>query len=175
MMLRSREACVDYMMPLGLHHIFKFDHHYGPEPDGFKASYPIEWCPVYYHQADAKGIGFDRSSKGSGATAQYREPYSTLYDSLTTCPENYLLWFHHVPWTYRTLSGRTVIEEMQYRYDRGVKEVEDFTAIWTAMQNKIDKQRWNEVNQRLQIQLSDANEWRSTCMDYFNKKKSGLQ
>ncbi|WP_285822088.1 alpha-glucuronidase [Xylanibacter muris] len=175
MMLRSREACVDYMMPLGLHHIFKFDHHYGPEPDGFKASYPIEWCPVYYHRADNKGIGFDRSTKGSGATAQYREPYRTQYDSITTCPEEYLLWFHHVPWTYRTLSGRNIIEEMQYRYDRGVKEVEDFTAIWQAMRDDIDQQRWNEVNNRLHIQLKDANEWRSTCMDYFNKKKSGLK
>ena len=123
LMLRSREACVDYMMPLGLHHIFKFDHHMGPEPDGFIASYPIEWCPVYYHKADRQGVGFDRSSLGTGATRQYRLPYSTLYDSPQTCPESYLLWFHHLPWDYRTLSGRTLWEELQYRYQRGVDEV----------------------------------------------------
>lgn len=97
MMLTSREACVNYMMPLGLHHIFKFDHHYGPEPDGFKAEYPLEWCPVYYHQADSNGIGFNRSSDGTDAVGQYPEPYRSLYDNLATCPEEYLLWFHHVP------------------------------------------------------------------------------
>ena len=169
MMLRSREACVDYMMPLGLHHIFKFDHHYGPEPDGFKADYPLEWCPVYYHQADSAGVGFDRSTKGTGATAQYPTPYCTIYDSLTTCPERYLLWFHHVPWTYRTLSGRTLCDEMQYRYNRGVKEVEDFASIWQESKKLIDPQRWQEVNEKLSIQLKDAKEWRDTCLDYFSK------
>lgn len=108
MMLTSREACVNYMMPLGLHHIFKFDHHYGPEPDGFKAEYPLEWCPVYYHQADSNGIGFNRSSDGTDAVGQYPEPYRSLYDNLATCPEEYLLWFHHVPWNYRMKSGSTL-------------------------------------------------------------------
>ena len=130
MMLRSREACVDYMMPIGLHHIFKFDHHYGPQPDGFIASYPLEWCPVYYHQADKNGVGFDRTSRGSGATLQYPEPYRTQYDDLATCPEEYLLWFHHVPWNHKMKSGRTLIEEMEFRYQRGVNEVIDFIAIW---------------------------------------------
>lgn len=157
------------MMPLGLHHIFKFDHHYGPEPDGFKADYPLEWCPVYYHQADSAGVGFDRSTKGTGATAQYPTPYCTIYDSMTTCPERYLLWFHHVPWTYRTLSGRTLWDEMQYRYNRGVKEVEDFASIWQESKNLIDPQRWQEVNDKLSIQLKDAKEWRDTCLDYFSK------
>ncbi|MBR1933674.1 MAG: alpha-glucuronidase, partial [Prevotella sp.] len=134
LLLRSREACVDYMMPLGLHHIFKFDHHMGPEPDGFKADYPIEWCPVYYHKADRQGIGFDRTTAtGTGATRQYREPYASLYDRVQTCPEQYLLWFHHLPWTYRTLSGRTLWEELQFRYNRGVAEVEDFVRIWQEL------------------------------------------
>ena len=167
MMLRSREACVDYMMPLGLHHIFKFDHHMGPEPDGFKAEYPLEWCPVYYHKADTAGIGFDRSTRGTGATRQYREPYSTLYDSPATCPERYLLWFHHLPWDYRTLSGRTLWEEMQYRYNRGVNEVEDFIRIWQEARPYIDEQRWQEVDAKLHKQLHDAQEWRDTCLDYF--------
>ena len=167
MMLRSREACVDYMMPLGLHHIFKFDHHMGPEPDGFKANYPIEWCPVYYHKADAQGVGFDRSTRGTGATRQYREPYSTIYDNPTTCPEQYLLWFHHLPWTYRTLSGRTIWEELQYRYQRGVSEVEDFNAIWQQAKPVIDEQRWAEVHAKLETQLKDAREWRDVCLKYF--------
>ena len=167
MMLRSREACVDYMMPLGLHHIFKFDHHMGPEPDGFKAEYPIEWCPVYYHKADREGVGFDRSTRGTAATQQYRAPYSTLYDSPTTCPEQYLLWFHHLPWTYRTLSGRTLWEELQFRYNRGVAEVEDFVRIWEEARPYIDEQRWREVDEKLQKQLDDACEWRDVCLKYF--------
>ena len=137
-MLRSREACVDYMMPLGLHHIFKFDHHYGPEPDGFIKSYPIEWCPVYYHKADKQGIGFDRTHTGSDATSQYREPYCSLYDDPSTCPENLLLWFHHLPWTYRMNSGHTLWEELQYRYNRGVAEVEDFCKVWQDCKPYID-------------------------------------
>ena len=167
MMLRSREACVDYMMPLGLHHIFKFDHHYGPEPDGYIAHYPLEWCPVYYHQADSAGIGFDRSHTGTDATSQYREPYCSLYDDLSTCPERYLLWFHHVPWTYRTNRGRTLIDELTYRYGRGVKEVESFIDIWHNSKTAVDEQRWQEVDERLQHQLENAREWQKTCLDYF--------
>lgn len=130
MMLTSREACVNYMMPLGLHHIFKFDHHYGPEPDGFKAEYPLEWCPVYYHQADSNGIGFNRSSDGTDAVGQYPEPYRSLYDNLATCPEEYLLWFHHVPWNYRMKSGSTLWEELCMRYNMGVSMVETYRDYW---------------------------------------------
>ena len=166
-MLRSREACVDYMMPLGLHHIFKFDHHYGPEPDGFIKSYPIEWCPVYYHKADKQGIGFDRTHTGSDATSQYREPYCSLYDDPSTCPENLLLWFHHLPWTYRMNSGRTLWEELQYRYNRGVAEVEDFCKVWQDCKPYIDEQRWSEVDKRMQHQLENAREWRDVCISYF--------
>ena len=167
-MLRSREACVDYMMPLGLHHIFKFDHHMGAEPDGFKANYPIEWCPVYYHKADSVGIGFDRSSTGTHATEQYREPYSLLYDDITTCPEEYLLWFHHVPWDYRMNSGLTLWEELQRHYQRGVDEVDDFARVWNEVKPNIDSQRWQEVNERLLQQQRDAREWQQVCISYFS-------
>ena len=166
-MMRSREACVDYMMPLGLHHIFKFDHHYGPEPDGFKKSYPLEWCPVYYHQADTAGIGFDRTHTGSNATSQYREPYCSLYDNPSTCPESLLLWFHHLPWTYRMNSGRTLWEEMQYRYQRGVDEVDDFCHTWQQCKPYIDEQRWREVDERMKHQAENAREWRDVCLKYF--------
>ena len=167
MMLRSREACVDYMMPIGLHHIFAFDEHYGPEPNGYIAHYPLEWCPVYYHKANNDSIGFDRTHTGSNATAQYREPYCTLYDNINTCPERYLLWFHRVPWTYRLKSGRTVYEEMQHCYTRGVNEVEDFIRVWNETKPYIDDQRWQEVDARLQHQLENAKEWRKVCLDYF--------
>lgn len=167
MMLRSREACVNYMMPLGLHHIFKFDHHYGPEPMGFKESYPIEWCPVYYHQADKQGIGFNRSSTGTSATEQYPEPYRSLYNDPATCPEEYLLWFHHIAWNQKMKSGRTLINELDYRYQQGVNEVIDFIAIWQQAKPYIDKQRWQEVNDRLTTQLVDAREWQRVCMDYY--------
>ncbi len=168
MMLRSREACVDYMMPIGLHHIFAFDEHYGPEPDGYNAHVPLEWCPVYYHKANNDSIGFDRTHTGSNATAQYREPYCTLYDNINTCPERYLLWFHRVPWSYRLKSGRTVLEEMNYRYARGVEEVEDFIRIWNEAKPNIDEQRWQEVDARLQHQLENAKEWQRVCMNYFS-------
>ena len=168
-MLRSREACVDYMMPLGLHHIFKFDHHMGPQPDGYIKSYPIEWCPVYYHRANGDSIGVDRTHTGSNATGQYPEPYCSLYDDVNTCPERYLLWFHRVPWTRRMNSGRTLWEEMQWRYKQGVSEVEDFIRVWQEVRPEIDEQRWNEVNDRLQRQLKDAKEWRDVCLGYFGK------
>lgn len=168
-MLRSREACVDYMMPLGLHHIFKFDHHMGPQPDGYIARYPIEWCPVYYHRANGDSIGVDRTHTGSNATGQYPEPYCSLYDDINTCPERYLLWFHRVPWTRRMNSGRTLWEEMQWRYNQGVSEVEDFIHIWQEARPEIDEQRWREVNDRLQRQLKDAKEWRDVCLGYFGK------
>ncbi|MBP5196123.1 MAG: alpha-glucuronidase [Bacteroidaceae bacterium] len=169
MMLRSREACVDYMMPLGLHHIFKFDHHMGPDPGGFKADYPIEWCPVYYHRANADSIGVDRSSTGTGATLQYREPYRSLYDNVDTCPEQFLLWFHRVPWTRRLKSGRTVWKELQWHYNHGVEEVDSFAVIWQEAKPCIDAQRWQEVENRLEFQQKDARLWRDVCLKYFSQ------
>ena len=170
MMMTSREACVNYMMPLGLHHIFKFDHHYGPEPDGFIASYPLEWCPVYYHKADAKGIGFDRSSKGTDAVGQYPEPYRSLYDNIETCPEEYLLWFHHVPWTYKMKSGSTLWQELCMKYNMGVAMVEVYRDFWHTSAKQYMKgheQEWQHTDSLLNVQLENAKEWRNTCLKYF--------
>lgn len=170
MMMTSREACVNYMMPLGLHHIFKFDHHYGPEPDGFIASYPLEWCPVYYHKADAQGVGFDRSSKGTDAVGQYPEPYRSMYDNIATCPEEYLLWFHHVPWTYKMKSGSTLWQELCMKYNMGVAMVEVYRDFWhtTAKQYmKGHEQEWQHTDSLLNVQLENAKEWRNTCLKYF--------
>ena len=170
MMMTSREACVNYMMPLGLHHIFKFDHHYGPEPDGFIASYPLEWCPVYYHKADAKGIGFDRSSKGTDAVGQYPEPYRSQYDNIETCPEEYLLWFHHVPWNYRMKSGSTLWQELCMKYNMGVAMVEVYRDFWHTSAKQYRKgheQEWQHTDSLLNVQLENAKEWRNTCLKYF--------
>jgi len=167
MMESSREACVDYMMPLGLHHIFKFDHHYGPEPDGFKAEYPIEWCPVYYHKADSIGVGFERSSKGSNAVSQYRKPYSQIYNDIRRCPENLLLWFHHVPWNHKMKSGRTLWEEMNVHYNKGVDDVAGYIDTWNSMRGYVDKERGDKVAELLHIQYDNAKEWRDTCLKYF--------
>lgn len=169
-MEESREACVNYMMPLGLHHIFKFDHHYGPEPDGFKAEYPLEWCPVYYHQADKDGIGFNRSSTGTDAVSQYRDDIARTYNNIATCPENLLLWFHHLPWTYRMKDGSTLWESLQYHYEMGVITVEQHHLLWhTKMRHFIDEQRWHEVDVRLEDQLQNAREWRDVCLRYFGQ------
>ncbi len=168
-MMTSREACVNYMMPLGLHHIFKFDHHYGPEPDGFKADYPLEWCPVYYHQADENGVGFDRTTGGTGAVNQYREPYASIYNNIDSCPEELLLWFHHVPWTHKMKSGRNLWEELCFKYNAGVTMVDRYVDEWSLVKNYVDRQRWNEVNDRLLHQQMNAREWRDTCLKYFQK------
>ena len=170
MMMTSREACVNYMMPLGLHHIFKFDHHYGPEPDGFIASYPLEWCPVYYHKADAQGVGFDRSSKGTDAVGQYPEPYRSMYDNIATCPEEYLLWFHHVPWTYKMKSGSTLWQELCMKYNMGVAMVEVYRDFWHTSAKQYMKgheQEWQHTDSLLNVQLENAKEWRNICLKYF--------
>lgn len=170
MMMTSREACVNYMMPLGLHHIFKFDHHYGPEPDGFIASYPLEWCPVYYHKADAQGVGFDRSSKGTDAIGQYPEPYRSLYDNIETCPEEYLLWFHHVAWDYKMKSGSTLWQELCMKYNMGVAMVEVYRDFWHTSAKQYMKgheQEWQHTDSLLNVQLENAKEWRNTCLKYF--------
>ncbi len=169
MMMESREACVDYMEPLGLHHLMAFDHHYGPEPDGYRAEYPIEWCPVYYHKADSAGIGFDRSSTGSNATQQYREPYRSLYDNISTCPMEYLLWFHHVGWNYKFPDGTTLWQQLCRHYNRGVKAVESWKPIWQAVRSYIDQERWLQTDKLLDEQADNAREWRDVCLGYFQK------
>lgn len=173
MMLRSREDCVDYMMPLGLHHLFAFDHHYGPEPGGHRAGYPREWCPVYYHQADSQGLGFDRSSAGTRAVSQYREPYRSLFDHVETCPEQFLLWFHHVPWDYEMRNGLTLWDNLQLHYNNGVSAVEGYQPLWQSVRDTemrhgdTDGSRWQRVSDLLREQAENAREWREACLNYF--------
>lgn len=164
----SREACVDYMMPLGLHHIFKADHHYGPEPQGQYPHFPIEWCPVYYHKADTAGVGYDRTRTGSDAVSQYRAPYNDLYNNIETCPEEYLLWFHHVSWDYKMKNGKTLWQNLCAHYNRGVSETERFAAVWQTMRPYVDEERFNHVSRLMDVQVDNAKEWRNVCLGYFS-------
>ena len=167
LMLSSREACVNYMMPLGLHHIFAGNHHYGPEPWYSPRGVRADWTPPYYHKADDIGLGFDRTLKGSANVKQYPDELCRLYNDISTCPENLLTWFHHVPWDYRMKSGRTFWDELCHKYDDGVHEARRFLAIWDAMQPYIDAQRFNEVQRKLRIQARDSEWWRDACLLYF--------
>ena len=164
----SHEACVDYMMPLGLHHIFKADHHYGPEPQGQYAHFPIEWCPVYYHKADTAGVGYDRTRTGSDAVSQYRAPFNDLYNNIETCPEEYLLWFHHVAWDYKMKNGKTLWQNLCAHYNRGVSEVERFASVWQTMRPYVDEERFNHVSRLMDVQVDNAKEWRNICLGYFS-------
>lgn len=169
MMMTSREAAVDYMMPLGFHHIFAWTHHYGPEPWCDIPGARADWMPKYYHKADAEGVGFDRTRSGSGNVDQYHEPLASLYNSIETCPEELLLWFHHVPWTHRMSSGRTLWDEICHRYDRGVKKVREYQAVWEQAKPFVDAERWEAVRAKLEIQESDARWWRDACVQYFGE------
>ncbi len=165
MMLESREAVVDYMTPLGLHHIMARDHHYGPGPwvDGGRA----DWTSVYYHRADSIGLGFDRTPGGSNAVSQYFSPYGELLSSMDTCPEELLLWFHHVPWQYTMKSGRSLWGELCYRYNRGVESVRRMQQTWDTLAAFVDEARFEHVRWLLRIQEKEARWWRDACLSYF--------
>ena len=169
MMMSSREAAVDYMMPLGFHHIFAWTHHYGPEPWCDIPGARADWLPKYYHKADAEGVGFDRTRDGSGNVDQYHEPLASLYNSIETCPEELLLWFHHVPWTHVMSTGRSLWDEICHRYDRGVKKVREYQAVWEQARPYVDAERWEAVRAKLEIQESDARWWRDACVQYFGE------
>ena len=173
-MMESREAVVDYMMPLGLHHIFAWGHHYGPEPWCEVPGARADWLPSYYHQADKEGLGFARSRTGSDAVSQYPDSLARVFDSLEQCPEEYLLWFHHVNWNQKLRSGRSLWDELCYKYQKGVDEVRAFQRIWKDMQPYVDAERYQAVAERLDIQARDAVWWKDACLEYFrtfSKKK----
>ncbi len=165
-MLPSREHCVNYMTPLGLHHIMGWHHHYGPAP-WIKDKNRADWTSVYYHRADDKGIGFDRTSSGSKATAQYFPEVEKYFSSLESCPDKYLLWFHHLPWDYKMRSGNTLWNEIINHYYAGVEGVRKMRNDWNSLENKIDEQRFNHVKMLLNIHEKEAVWWRNACIQYF--------
>jgi len=166
MMLASREAVVNYMTPLGLHHLFDTGHHYGPGPWVNNLSRP-EWNPTYYHKADENGIGFDRTPGGSNATSQYAREISTMMNSLETCPEEYLLWFHHLPWDYRLKNGRTLWDGLALQYQKGVDQVRAMLLTWENAKPFISEEQYKEVYMLLKIQLNEAKWWQDACLLYF--------
>jgi alpha-glucuronidase len=166
MLLNSWQACIDYMTPLGLHHIMQEGHHYGPDP-AFNAAERDDWNNVYYHRADSFGLGFDRSHAGSDAVSQYHSPVREQFDNVYTCPEKFLLWFHHVPWNHRLQSGQILWDELQHHYQAGVAFAEEMQNIWRQLKTQIDLQRYMHVSQRLEHQVENARLWRDVCLDYF--------
>jgi alpha-glucuronidase len=165
MMLASREITVNYMTPLGLHHIMGMGHHYGPGPWVNRGR--ADWTSVYYHRADSAGIGFDRSTSGSNAVSQYFPEVRDRFNNLETCPENLLLWFHHVPWDHPVRSGRTLWDELCIRYQGGVDSVRWMMSEWDQLEGRVDKERFDQVKSLLKIQEKDAIWWRDACILYF--------
>ncbi|MDE7347896.1 MAG: alpha-glucuronidase [Muribaculaceae bacterium] len=175
MMGDSREYVVDYMMPMGLHHLFAFGHHYGPQPWCDPKGARPDWLPKYYHRADKNGIGFDRTeATGSGATTQYSSPLSESLENPSTCPEKYILWFHHLNWNYKLPSGETVWEALNRHYDDGVKGVADMRQTWRDLEGCVDPEIYTDIEDRLLTQHKDAIWWRDACLEYFGDK-AGLR
>ena len=166
MMTVSREAVVNYMTPLGLHHLMDTGHHYGPGPWVSDLSRP-EWNPTYYHKADKDGIGFDRTPSGSNATSQYAPEIAKIFNAPETCPEEYLLWFHHLPWDYKLKNGVILWDAIALKYQEGVDQVEEMIGIWEQAKNYITDYQYNEVRMLLEIQLEEAKWWRNACLLYF--------
>jgi alpha-glucuronidase len=166
MMLISREAMVNYMTPLGLNHIMGYGHHYGPAPWYDKGA-RADWNPVYFHKADAAGIGFDRTANGSNALSQYAPELRKEFENANTCPEKYLLWFHHVSWDHPMKSGRTLWEELCNKYYIGVDSVRAMQKAWHSLKPYVDKERFEQVKMLLSIQENEAVWWRNACLLYF--------
>lgn len=165
-MLVSRENVVNYMDPLGLTMIFGYDFHYGPGPWIDDSPNP-DWNSTYYHRADSLGVGFDRTSGGSNAVSQYRKPLSDKFNSLTDCPLEQLLWFHHVPWNYTMKSGNTLWNEICDHYYDGVDSVRSMQKLWNSLEGKIDQEEWHNEQMLLEIQAQEAVWWRNSCILYF--------
>ncbi len=172
MMEGSWQACVDYMTPLGLHHLMAEGHHYGPDP-GFVHAGRADWSSTYYHRADLEGLGFDRTDKGSNAVSQYHPPLRDWWNCSETCPEKYLLWFHHIPWNQQLSSGRTLWKELQAHYQSGVEYVEWMQRVWESLKGNIDAERYKDVQQRLTVQYENAVQWQNVCLTYFGRFAKG--
>jgi alpha-glucuronidase len=165
MMMASREIMANYMTPIGLHHIMGNGHHYGPGPWVNRGR--SDWTSVYYHKADSAGIGFNRTATGSNAIGQYFPGARTQWENPATADERYLLWFHHLPWTWKMKDGRTLWDELCYKYNTGVDSVRWLQKTWNALESKIDKQRFQQVKMLLAIQQDEAVWWRNSCLLYF--------
>jgi alpha-glucuronidase len=172
MLLASHAAIVDYTMPLGLHHLIGGDH-YAPMPENNDPR-RLDWTATYYHRADERAIGFDRTRTGSAAVDQYRSPLRELWNDPATTPEELLLWFHRLPWDHRLKSGRTVWEELQARYRRGAEAARGLEVRWQRLAGKVDAERYRAVAAKLRRQVEDAEAWSQKCLRYFDGVRSGV-
>jgi alpha-glucuronidase len=170
-MLDSREAYVNYTMPLGLHHLIG-GNHYAPMPENDRAPRP-DWTAVYFHHAGADGLGFDRTTHGSNAVDQYRPPLNKLWNDPETTPDTLLLWFHHLTWDYKMKSGRTLWEELVRHYDTGAEQTRNLEIRWTTLEGKVDAERYQAVLAKLRQQVADAKTWRDKCLHYFQQFSKG--
>jgi alpha-glucuronidase len=166
-MMNSREISVNYMTPLGLHHIMGYNHHFGPGPWVNRGR--ADWTSVYYHRADSVGIGFNRTPSGSDATSQYHKPVAGVFANPETCPEKYLLWFHHLSWDYRMKSGKTLWDELCFHYYAGVEDVKNMQKEWNSLEGKIDSELFGMVKTKLGKQEKLAEWWRDACVSYFQQ------
>lgn len=169
MMLTSHQTAVDYMMPLGLHHIFAWGHHYGPEPWCEIPGARPDWLPKYYHNATNEGVGFDRTSEGSNAVSQYNSPLYEQFNDVKSCPEELLLWFHHVEWDFKMKNGESLWNNMCYAYDNGVYQVREYQKTWDEVESYVDKERFQHVQSKLRTQSRDAVWWKDACLLYFQQ------
>jgi len=167
LLLDSYETFVDYTMPLGLHHLIGGDH-YAPMPENPDPR-RADWSAIYYHRADASGVGFDRTASGSQAVGQYRSPLRERWASPSTTPENLLLWFHRVPWDYKLSNGRTLWEGLVEHYTRGADQARAFVSRWQSLDGKIDDARYAAVLAKFERQAADAAAWRDKCLTYFQQ------
>jgi alpha-glucuronidase len=166
-MLESHQVFVDYTMPLGLHHLIGGDH-YAPMPENPDPR-RADWSAIYYHRADPRGIGFDRTRTGSAAVDQYRSPLRDQFNDPITTPEQFLLWFHRLPWDYRLPSGRTLWQELVRRYQAGTEAARSMVSRWQALHGDVDEQRYSAVLTKLRQQADDAAAWRDKCLKYFQQ------
>lgn len=169
MMINSHQTAVDYMMPMGLHHIFAWDHHYGPEPWCDIPGARPDWLPKYYHNADENGLGFNRTTSGSNAVSQYNSPLQEQFNNIETCPEEFLLWFHHAKWDYNMKNNKTVWDNLCYSYDKGVNQVRANQKTWDMMEEYVDRERFRHIQSKLRIQSRDAVWWKDACLLYFQQ------
>lgn len=170
LLMKTREAVVSYMMPLGIHHIFAGNHHYGPEPWYAPEGCREDWTPPYYHKADAYGIGFNRTTdKGSANVNQYPEPLRSLYNNINTCPEDLILWFHHVSWDYTMRNGLSLWDNLCYKYDEGIRQTREFVKTWESVKPYIAEDRWLAQYERFRRQERDAQWWHDACLQYFQQ------
>jgi len=172
MMVTSHETCVDFMMPLGLHHLFAWEHHFGPDPGCKVEGARADWLPSYYHKADKDGIGFDRTRYGSDAVDQYNEPLASIYNFVETCPEELVLWFHHLPWDFPMEDGQSLWDNLCWHYDMGVLKSEEYVQTWEKMRPYVDAERFEAVAATLAEQVKGAKWWKETCLGYFESVKN---